>query len=164
MMAWGRKYTACVSCQTIIWEHKRNGLCSKCYPLVKKREIIEKWDIKNKNTLISVSPIDNEIMEHLVRCGEVDVARKSLIRQINSRLEMFKRYNSPGQVNGYDIENLLEKIASITNNISEKKLFHSKACCYDEPFTNEQRQIIYKDLLFVLINRKLDLNIWRDLI
>ena len=163
-MAWSRQNTNCISCGTEEWEHKGNGHCAKCYPLIKKKEVIEQWDKNNKASLVPVSPIDEQLIERLLQWGEIEKAKESLLRQIDARIHLYKMYNTPGQVDPISIEYLLERIASLTNNLSDTKLFHGAVTRYRENFSNEQRQIIYKDLAFILINRKLNLDIWRDII
>lgn len=163
-MAWSRKHTNCISCNTEEWEHKGKGYCAKCYPLMKKKEIIEQWDKNNPTSLKPVSPIDERVLERLIQWDDLEKAKESLLRQIDARLHLYKMYNSPGNVDPISIEFLLERISTLTNNISDTKLFHGAVTRYSENFTNEQRQIIYKDLAYILINRKLNLDIWRDII
>jgi hypothetical protein len=163
-MAWSRENDKCISCDTEEWEHKGNGHCSKCYPLIKKKEIIKQWNLADPTTLKAVSPVDEQILEHLIRHGELEKAKENLLRQIEARLYLYKKFNSPGQVDPIAIEYLYERIASITNNVSDQKLFHGAVTRYREIFNNEQRQIIYKDLALILIKRKLNLNVWRDII
>lgn len=163
-MAWSRKHTNCISCSTEEWEHKGKGYCAKCYPLMKKKEIIEQWDKNYPTSLKPVSPIDERILERLIQWDDLEKAKESLLRQIDTRLHLYKMYNSIGKVDPISIELLLERISTLTNNISDTKLFHGAVTRYSENFTNEQRQIIYKDLAYILINRKLNLDIWRDII
>lgn len=163
-MTWSRKHTNCISCGTEEWEHKGRGYCVKCYPLMKKREIIEQWNKNNLASLEPVSPIDERILERLIKSDYLEKAKESLLRQIDARVHLYKMYNSPGEVDPISIEFLLERITTLTNNISHSKLFNGAVTRYSENFTNEQRQIIYKDLAYILINRKLNLDIWEDII
>lgn len=163
-MAWSRGNDKCVSCDTEEWDHKGNGHCSKCYPLIKKKEIIKQWNSADPTTLKAVSPIDKIILEHLIELGKLENAKVSLLRQIYARIYLYTKYNSPGQVDPIAIEYLYERIASITNNVSDQKLFHGAVTRYGANFNNELRKVIYKDLGLILINRKLNLNVWTDII
>jgi hypothetical protein len=160
-MNWSINNERCISCATIEWKHKGNGYCSKCYPIIKKREIIEQWDLSDTTTLKVVSPINEQILDQLIRQNNFEKARESLLKQIDARLHWYRRYNSSQEVGSIEIELLLDNIARIT---TSQPLFHGAQERYQQTFNNEQRQIIYKDLVLILINTRLYLNVWKDIL
>lgn len=161
-MTWSKFHHQCNSCGTEKWKHKGNGFCIKCYPLIKKKETIIQWDESNSTTLKAVGTIDIQAINLLICSGKLKKAKDSLLSQIESQLHLYKIYNSQNGINPLTIENLLERISTITNNVSDSKLFHEAVSRYNNNFTSDQLTIIGKDLAFILINRKLILNIWRD--
>ena len=163
-MSWSKKYDCCQSCGTHEWDHRAKGYCSKCYPLIRIKDVAEAWDVNDKSTLIPYGPIDKPLLEYLIKNGELEKARESILRQIEARIHLFIRFNNPGDVEPLHIEFLWERIAEVTNNVSQLKLFYGSASRYASNFNKLQRQIIYKDLLRILINRRFYINIWKDLI
>jgi hypothetical protein len=163
MTNWNTKYDCCICCSTDEWAYKANGYCIKCYPLISKRKIIEQWNPSDKSTIKPVGSIDKMTLDQVLQSGKLAQARSSLLNQIDYRLYLYKTYNSTGQINPTVIEGLLIQIASITNNISNKPLFYNIAESYNQGFNNNQRQIIARHLSYILINRKFELNIWKDI-
>jgi hypothetical protein len=156
-MFWSKKYPSCVSCATDEWAHKSRGYCIKCYPLIKKKAIIQKWDQGNPSTLVPVKPCSKEMLQILVKSGRLDLIKGRLLEQIDLRLNKYKFYNTPRFCTGLIIEHYLEQIASLTNNVSDRPLFHGAVDRYSVNFNAEQREIIYKDLLYILIHRRFNL-------
>jgi len=115
-MKWNKKYDKCISCGSTEWEHKAKGLCKKCYPLIIKREVIEKWDSNDKTTLIFVGGVSKMAIDIVDSSGEIEKAKKSLLQQIDARLFLFQQYNNPN-TNATGVEAFLRRIEKITNNI-----------------------------------------------
>jgi len=162
IMNWSRYYDKCTHCCTEEWKHIGKGFCKKCYPLMKKLEIIEKWDTSNISSLKVVKPINIKAITLLIKSNKIENAKESLLKQIRSQLHLYKIYNSDDTVDGIKIENLFYSISRITNNLSTSNVFREAANRYNYNFNNDQRRIICKDLLMILINRRFYLNIWQD--
>lgn len=156
-MCWKNKYDRCISCGTEEWKHKSSGLCTKCYPLIKLKDIISNWDSNDVNTFIGIPKIDHNYLILLNSENKIDKLKDILLVKIHNRIQLYKRYNSPDNIEPIDIEFILNEIAEITNNISKTKIFHSRAPFYEK--VNEvSRSIIYRDLAAILINRRFNLN------
>lgn len=162
-MSWNKNYSKCLSCETTEWLHKSKGYCSKCYPLIKMMRILESWDSNVPNTIIPVGPINQTIRDLIIRSNKVNEVKEGLIADINSRITLYKRYNSPNG-DAMTIEFFLERIASITNNLNSEKLFHGAVTRYNDNFNSEQRKIILKDLAQILINRRVKFDVWKFII
>jgi hypothetical protein len=158
MDKWSKKHKKCISCLTNEWAHKAHGYCMKCHPLIIKKEIIKNWDPINPKTLIPIGPMNSKMFPIIIKMNELNKVKKRFIQQIDARLYLYEKYNSPGKVDPIAIEYLLERIADITNNLSHSKLFHGAVTGYQR-MSNGDRQIIYKDLAFILINREFSLTI-----
>lgn len=163
-MAWSKKHDQCLSCGTRDWSHRARGYCSKCYPLIRIKETAEAWDMKNPASLLPCGPVDMELLNYFIQGGMLGKVRKSIMEQVDARIHLYERYNNPGDVEPLHIELLWERIATVTNNVSQRDLFYGSASRYDSNFNRLQRQIIYKDLLWILINRRFHLDVWKDLI
>ena len=162
-MTWSIFHQKCNSCGTKEWKHKGKGFCFKCYPLIKKKETIIQWDASNKKTLKAVGPIGVQAINRLISSGDFEKAKESLLSEIDSKLHLYKIYNSEENIEPLTIENFLQRISALTNNVTDSRLFHGAVTRYQNNFTTDQLKIIGKDLAFILINRKLALNIWREL-
>lgn len=161
-MCWTNKYDKCISCGTVEWKHKSKGLCTKCHPLIELKNTISKWDSKDINTFIGIPKIDYNYLTSLNNDNKLDKLKDILLGKINSRIKLYASYNNPENIQPIDIELKLEEISKITNNISNKKLFHSCAASYDN-VSDEARSIIYRNLAYILINRRFDLDFAYDL-
>lgn len=162
-MSWGKKYNDCISCEGTEWEHRAKGLCSKCYPLDKMKTIIESWDPSDPNTIVPVGPINKITRDLIVKSNKIAEVKHGLISSINARIHLYKLYNTPSG-EAMTIEQFIERVAAITNNLNQEKLFHGAVTRYQDNFTHEQRKIILKDLTYILINRRVKFNIWQFII
>lgn len=153
-MKWSKNYNKCESCYTEEWIHKSRGYCSKCYPLILKKEKIQNWDKNNSKSLVLVSPVNQITMDYLIKSDELGDAKKTLISQTEMRLHLYFLYNTGGNGSAMLIEQLLERIAKLTNNVSNNKLFYG-GCSDYQNFTNEHRKTIIKDLANILLSTRL---------
>jgi hypothetical protein len=161
-MIWSKEYEKCISCETTKWEHLSSGFCLKCYPLIKKREVIKQWNLHKKETLRAISPISEEIIDHLIKWNELEITQKNLLVQLDERLSLYKRFNTPGKIEASDIEKLFnEGISNLITNSVDLKLPNEIVNEYQSLFDNKQRQIVYKSFLYILISKKFNLDVWK---
>lgn len=161
MADWHKKYNSCTSCGTEEWPYRSRGLCNKCYPLIIKSERIKLW---NKDDLSTIKEIDSYTRAFLIKGNKLEIAKESLIKQINERLNLYRRYNEKGEASGIAIEYSLRAVSRITNNVNNDDFFYGSVTRYNDHFNNDQRRIILKDILLILINRRFHLDTWKDLL
>jgi hypothetical protein len=152
------KYPACINCSTIRYEHKARGYCSRCYTIVRKKELAKLWNLSESESLANC-PID-------VNCFSLDRFAKFqslFIKELDDQLQCLKvkEKKLSGPINGIDIEMQLTHIVSRVK-IRNKHLFYHTANSFDHQFDMKQKEIIYKMFNEIIENLpKVKLNIFR---
>jgi hypothetical protein len=78
MEKWSKKHDRCISCSTSEWKHQAKGYCYKCYPLIKRKELINQWNSKDKLTLKPFGPFNEEAIDYLVTSNMLDKAKTNI--------------------------------------------------------------------------------------
>jgi hypothetical protein len=160
MATWNEKNKHCKCCTTISWNNRAKGLCVKCYPLVNKIEIVEKWNLKDKATLIGIEGFDNKLLNQIIKSKDFEKCKMEILRQLNNRLALYKNCFSPEKVTGMSIEILLDNYANLLLGDKGKKMFHGACNRYDR-FNKKQIETIFMDLNLILANKRFELDLNR---
>nr|WP_315246650.1 hypothetical protein [uncultured Flavobacterium sp.] len=162
-MSWNKNYNKCLSCEGTEWEYRAKGYCTKCYPLIKLKTVLESWNSKDPKTIIPIGPVNQITINLILHSNKVNDVKKGLIDKIDSQIHLYKLYNSPTG-DAMTIEFLIERVVSFTNNLNNDKLFHGAVTRYRDNLNAQQRKIILKDLAYILINRRVKFDVWEFII
>jgi hypothetical protein len=165
MKLWSKKYISCQSCNTEEWKHKSKGYCIKCYDLMDRRNALSNWDINNSKSIVPIKGINPHTIEEIKRRRppEVLMIKEKIIAQIDRRIFIYQEYNNSSNLDAIHIEHYLSKIYSLVTDINKGgNNFHGRAMGYNDNFNLDQRKIIIKDLICILISCKFRLN-WDEI-
>ena len=152
---WSKRFEKCTSCDTVLFEHKGNGLCSRCYSVSKE---IEKLNAASGQVLeiliykfIPVRDVINVKSESIAK--QKEIIKKHII---SKRLYYLKLY---GQIKNdslaVDIVRLEDIFNEIGRRVTKQTRFYTNGLSrLKEWFTEEQRKIIALKLLLMLINKR----------
>jgi hypothetical protein len=59
------------------------------------KTVLENWDSNVLNSIVAVGPINEVTKDLIIRSDKVNDVKEGLIREIDSRINLYKRYNSP---------------------------------------------------------------------
>jgi hypothetical protein len=137
---WSRKFEKCQQCGTKRFKHKARGLCTRCYWLVRKLELVSHWNLYDAKSLTGY-PTD--MMFHDPKTFEK--VHSGVAKQIKERLEflMRKERKLEGPIYGIDIECQLGRIAQKCH-VKNKSMFHGVAGPIDDDFNTKQIKILFE--------------------
>jgi hypothetical protein len=154
MKKWSHEHAKCQNCGSERFPHKGKGYCQRCYPLVKKIEKVDCWDLSNPQSL---KGFNQSVLTHLTYHPDGNYKRK-LFRKIKDgyksqtkeRLDFFRHREEAltDQVWGLQIEVEFKRIASKCGIKDYRKLFYGSGSVIDAMFDTEQ-----KKYLFTLLNK-----------
>jgi len=153
MKKWSHEYAKCQNCGSERFPHKGRGYCKRCYPLVKRMEKIDSWDLSNPQSLkgypVMALTYRNENYKRKLFI-ELKYGCKA---QIKERLDFLRhreaKLTGQVQVDGLTLEMSLARIASKCRKIKDyRRLFFGCAGSIDAHFDAEQKRY-----LFSLLNR-----------
>lgn len=132
----------CENCKSDRFEIKARGLCKRCYPLVRRIEVVEKWKLDDITTL-----------KHYPKQGifynekDFKKIKSGFKKQYQDRLKYFKIKEDilNGEIHGSNIVPLFQRISRLAGSRNEDFLWH-KDDLFDHNFTPKQKKIIYKIL------------------
>lgn len=143
-MKWDIKHLHCQNCGTTRRERRGGGLCTKCYPLLRKLQKVGAWDFSKidearKSGYPKASSFKNEEIFYKIKQG--------FIKQIKERLVelKFAERSLEKEVSGINIEHKFASIASLLK-LKDKNLFFQSADAFDSNFTQGQKKIVFKHL------------------
>lgn len=142
---WARKYDRCQNCETVRFRHKARGYCERCYPLIRRLERIQGWDLSRPETLKEYP------RETIFRNPDTFKMIKTRFgAEIQRRLDILKiRENKlAGPIYGIDLEYALRSIAGHCR-VRDKHLFHGSASWLGETFDMDQRKELYRLLIAI---------------
>lgn len=136
------KELQCKNCGSIRFSIRARGYCKRCYPVIRKIEIIKLWELEEIRTL-KYYPKDG------IFHNEKDFIKikKSFIKQREERLSYFKISEQVlnGDIYGSNIVPLFQKIAKLAGSRNKDLLWHQEDL-FDHNFNQKQKRIIYKIL------------------
>ena len=135
-----KKYHACINCSTIRYKHIARGYCSRCYTIVRKKELVKRWNLSESKSLKDC-PIDvNRFsLDRFAKFQSLFI--KDLDKQLQCLKVKEEKLSSP--INGIDIEMQLTYIVSRVK-IRNKNLFYHTANSFDHQFDMKQKEIIFR--------------------
>lgn len=153
---WNKNYDKCRSCKTILFNHKGKGLCTRCYPIFNRIEMVKKW--KTKESITTIQGFDEkDIYEALDYNIPVSDLKKRVIDCLNSQLFWLRHYgsveNKSYQIDALKLENLLNSIAKCSR-CYKSDLFNNDASHIGAMLSKDDQKFIYLRLLKILIYRK----------
>lgn len=136
------KNIKCNNCNSNRFQFKARGYCNRCYPLVRKIEIIKLWNFDDTKTL-KYYPKDG-IFYNKKNFNEI---KKGFIEQYKERLNHLKVLEQilNSDICGSNIVSLFRRIAKLAGLRNKDILWHQEDL-FDRNFTPKQRKIIYKIL------------------
>ena len=153
-MNWSVKHRNCISCNTTLYPHKSNGLCTKCKRVY---EEIEKLKNANEGELedfrykyISIPMI------YEIKSKDIEVQKDIIKIQIeNKKLFYLRQY---GEIESRKINVDIVKLEMILNEVAlrvtkKDNFYTNKLLSFNTRFNEEQRKIIALKLLRMLINK-----------
>lgn len=140
MKTWSANSAKCKNCGTTRRKHEAKGYCSKCYPLFRRIEQSQMWDLNNPASLKGYpsAPILREPRVF------PDV-KEGMLKQWKRRLEWF-RYREQkltGGITGIDLEYPLCRIARMAGAKTDE-LFRGYAAVLDEELGPEERRFLFR--------------------
>ena len=93
MKNWSRKNQSCVNCNTQRYPHKAKGYCNRCYKLIKKIEIVKKWDILKEESMIGFpgNKFDNQKQFQKIKTNDVLSLQKNKLKTVMQRVDVIAR-------------------------------------------------------------------------
>lgn len=132
----------CKNCDSNRFRFIARGYCKRCYPLIRKIEIVERWDLNNNNTLRHY-PKDGIFYNtrdfKRIKIGYIEQFKERL-----SDLKLFERQLN-SKVYGSDIVPKFQEIARLAGCRDRYFLWHEENL-FDHNFTPKQKKLIYKIL------------------
>lgn len=136
------KESQCKNCGSIRFPVRARGYCKRCYPIIRKIEIIKLWELEEKRTL-KYYPKDG------IFHNEKDFRKikNSFIKQHEERLGYLKISEQilNGDIYGSNIVPLFQQIAKLAGSRDKDLLWHQEDL-FDHNFNQKQKRIIYKIL------------------
>jgi hypothetical protein len=155
---WHKKYSCCIICGNIEFPQKYKGLCSMCYPLIKKKEYVNSWNPAN---ILVKSPFYQQYFESIIKSNDFENARNSILTQIDYRIYLYKLLAQSIKVEPIKIEYLLSNICSLVGNTSKcLQNFHGITANYEQ-FEQLQLRLLAKDLATILCSKPFKIDIWK---
>jgi hypothetical protein len=138
---WSKKFEKCEQCGTDRYKHLARGLCTRCYPLVRKLEQVNGWSVDNPGDL--EENLTDKILGNPER---FERAKSNVANQIRDRLERLKirEEKLEGSVDGMDIECQLQWLIRQCPSVRDKELCYGTASTFNDEFNMEQRKILYE--------------------
>ncbi len=154
-MKWSKHSEKCTSCNTTLFEHKGNGLCSRCYSVSKEVQKLNAATGQDLEMFIyKFIPVRDQINIKT----KSDIEQKKTIKKyiLSKRLGYLKLY---GQIENdslkVDIVRLEDILNEIARRVTKQTRFYTNGLLYfDTRFTKEQRKIIALKFLLMLINKR----------
>ena len=135
------KPSKCKNCGTQRYNQVAKGLCSRCYPLTRMFEQIERCDLSKPKTLKSLP----SFIRSMIRTQKhLDAFKIDTREQIRQRLEELKVEEAKlrGAIYGIDIEYLLRRI-SWRVSLRAKNLYFGVASVIDHNFSMKQKSVLF---------------------
>lgn len=152
----------CNSCNSDIWGLVSKKSCRKCYPIIRKIERVKSWKYNIPNSWKPIKGIDMNILSHTRSKSEFELIKNEIVSQLQSRIHLFKQYFSNEEVDGMELEIMLNRFSKLLSNANKDRgwQFHGYATIIDHELDPNSIKFIYKQLVLILINRrfKLDTN------
>lgn len=139
---WSRQHATCRNCRTERHAHRGRGYCTRCYPLIRKIEQAQRWNLADPTTLENCFwagfIYDEESFERV---------RQNYIQQITERLEFLRmreiKLSNP--VDGLDIEYGLRFLLTRAG-VRDSNILHGIASTFNEEFDSNQKAILFRCL------------------
>ena len=146
--SWSKGHPACISCHSANKPHKGKGLCSRCYPIYRKLELISNWEFGKEETLVEFP-----YKEQKVSRSFFERVKKGLLMEYSLRRSNIQTWSSipQGFIDGTTFEYLFDQICKHCKT-RDNNLFHGYANIFDHTFGREQKQELYSLLTHVLLN------------
>jgi hypothetical protein len=153
-MRWGVKNKNCSSCNTTLYPHRSNGLCTKCKRVY---EEIEKLKNANEGELedfrykyISIPMI------YEIKSKDIEVQKDIIKSKIENKKLLYLRLY--GAIESRKINVDIVKLEMILNEVAHRvtkkdNFYTNKLLYFNTRFNEEQREIIALKLLRMLINK-----------
>lgn len=160
---WSNKYPKCISCKTIFFKHKAQGLCTKCYPVIYQINIVDKWNEKKPASLRLIPGIKKWFFDYCkndlhYELNETKDYVKSALGKKLFYLKLLGELEHGKKRDGLQLETLFNRIGNLANR-DRVNIFTNDANIFNEKFTAIQRNLLYQLLLKILIykNQNTDL-------
>lgn len=132
------KNTRCVNCGTDRFLLRARGYCARCYPVLRKLEIVHSWDLDRPETLRGYSQLAVFYTKH-----GFNFLKNETLKRFQRRLDFLKTRERQrnSSIGGLEIEHLLRRLGKMCG--VRDDVHQGVARYVEDVFTPEQRRVLF---------------------